>query len=91
MSMERYTPDFQHPDTGVPVCFVLDEASELIWMEPCDAVCEQWDISEEAYAETETLCKQWGEHPCASAAEANRMITEKYPEIADDGVYFSED
>lgn len=35
MSTELYSPDFQHPDTGVPVCFVLDEASELIWMEPC--------------------------------------------------------
>ena len=40
-----YSPDFQHPDTGVPICFVLDLDAEILWLEPCEVVCEQWDLS----------------------------------------------
>ena len=69
-----YSPDFQHPDTSVPICFVLDLDAEILWLEPYEVVCEQWDISEADYEETERLCKLWGEHSCCSVAEANRKI-----------------
>ena len=72
--------DFQHPDTGVPICFVWDGVAELLWQEPCEEVCEQWD-----------LCKRWGERACASPAEANRIIQSCYPELMEDGIYFPED
>lgn len=91
MANVLYSPDFQHPDTGVPICFVWDEAAELLWMEPCETSCEQWDVSEYEYEETSALCKQWGEHACGSPAEANRLIQSRYPGIIDEGVYFSED
>ena len=85
-----YSPDFQHPDTGVPICFVLDLEAEILWLEPCEVVCEQWDISEADYEETERLCKLWGEHSCYSIAEANPLIRSRYNEAFEDGVCFSE-
>lgn len=91
MLVELRSPDFQHPDTGVPICFVWDAASELLWLEPCDDVCEQWSVSPGEYEETVGLCKLWGEHSCSSAAEANRIIQSRYPDLLEDGVYFPED
>ena len=41
MSHKLYSSDFQHPDTGVLIHFVLDEDAELLWLEPCEATCEQ--------------------------------------------------
>lgn len=83
--------DFQHPDTGVPICFVWDGVAELLWQEPCEEVCEQWDVPLSEYNETVDLCKQWGERACASPAEANRIIQSCYPELMEDGIYFPED
>lgn len=91
MSNTRYSADFQHPDTGVPICFAWDEAAEILWLEPCEAVCEQWGVPENEYEETAVLCKLWGEHACGSAAEANRLIQSRYPGVLDEGVCFAED
>ena len=91
MSSLHYSPDFQHPDTRVPVCFVWDADEELLWLEPCESLCDEWNLTELEYEETEMLCKQWGEHTCASAAEANRMIAGRYPKLTGENVYFSED
>ena len=86
-----YSPDYQHPDTGVPICFVWDMASELLWLEPCETACDQWDVPESEYQETETLCKLWGEHVCGSAAEANRLIHFQFPDAFEEGICFLED
>lgn len=83
--------DFQHPDTGVPICFVWDGVAELLWQEPCEEVCEQWDVPSSEYNETVDLCKQWGERACAFPAEANRIIQSGNPELMEDGIYFPED
>ena len=90
MSDTIYSPDFQHPDTGVPIWFVWSVTEELLWLEPCESLCQQWEVSENEYQETVTLCKLWGEHTCRSAIEANRIIQERYPDILEDGVYFPE-
>lgn len=65
--------------------------AELLWQEPCEEVCEQWDVPLSEYNETVVLCKQWGERACASLAEANRIIQSCYPELMEDGIYFPED
>lgn len=86
-----YSPDFQHPDTGVPICFVWDTEAELLWLEPCGAPIEQRNIPKHKYDETYALCKLLGEHTCGSAAEANRLIRSLYPWAFENGVCFSED
>ena len=52
MSHKLYSSGFQHPDTGVLIHFVLDEDAELLWLEPCEATCEQRERVESEYQET---------------------------------------
>ena len=75
MSHKLYSSDFQHPDTGVLIHFVLDEDAELLWLEPCEATCEQRERVESEYQETSVWCKLLGEHTCSSVAEANQAHT----------------
>lgn len=93
MNSQLYSMDFQHPETAVPCVFMFDEAEELISLEPCEPLCDQWGIdrNEEPYRETLALCDEWGKHRCSSVKEANRMIRKSFPDAWDDGVYFQED
>lgn len=88
-----YSADFQHPETAVPCVFAFDIVEELISLEPCDTLCDQWGINKNGseYQETEALCAGWGKHRCSSAKEANRIIKKSFPDAWDDGVYFTEE
>ena len=55
MSHKLYSSDFQHPDTGVLIHFVLDEDAELLWLEPCEATCEQREHTCSSVAEANRL------------------------------------
>ena len=88
MSHKLYSSDFQHPDTGVLIHFVLDEDAELLWLEPCEATCEQRERVESEYQETSVWCKLLGEHTCSSVAEANRLIQSRYSKyLAENGCF----
>ena len=88
MSHKLYSSDFQHPDTGVLIHFVLDEDAELLWLEPCEATCEQRERVESEYQETSVWCKLLGEHTCSSVAEANQLIQSRYSKyLAENGCF----
>lgn len=88
-----YSPDFQHPDTGIPVCFAFDEEQEMLFLEPCEHICDEWGISttSDSYSETLAACRNWSGKSCSSTAEANRVIRAEFPDAWDDEVFFDED
>lgn len=88
-----YSSDFQHPDTGIPVCFMFDEEQETLSLEPCEHTCDEWGVStmSESYSATATACRRWGSRSCSSAAEANRIIRDEFPDAWTDEVFFDEE
>lgn len=88
-----YSPDFQHPDTGIPVCFAYDEEQEMLSLEPCESICDEWGVSttSESYRATEDACRRWNSRSCSSAMEANRIIRDEFPDAWADEVYFDEE
>lgn len=94
MSLRYSTPDFQHPETGVPVAFIFDEDQKILTIELCEPLLDQWNMREEQsdlIMETELCCKRFGERFCEGIDEANAIIERRYADAWLDGVCFFSD
>lgn len=80
MSHEIRTQPFDHA-TGVPCAFVLDLDSELLRLEPAESVYLQRDetLDIDSIDAAAIACSAWGQHACASPAQANRYIESTFP------------
>lgn len=71
------TPDFQHPDTGIPCIFEWVEETGLLSLQPCENVIDAWHLEQEqpeALAETIAACKRFHPQHCANLEIANEII-----------------
>jgi len=90
MLHEIRTRPFDHA-TGVPCAFVLDLDSELLRLEPVESIyLQRGEMLDAGALDTAAIaCSAWGQHACASPAQANRFIKQAFPNEWAAGTKFS--